>query len=60
MKVKVGGFISQNKQTDLGIPQGGELSITLFLVAINGILGKFGNGLDESLFVDNLSIYNKK
>ena len=38
---KYGGSTSQNKQTDLGVPQGGVLSVTLFLVAINGILGEF-------------------
>ena len=40
--------------TNLGIPQGGVLSIILFLVAINGILG---NGVDGSLFADDLAIY---
>ena len=43
IKVRVRGNISQGKQTDLGIPQGGMLSVTLFLVAINGILGELGN-----------------
>ena len=41
IKVKVGGSTSQNKQTDLGIPQVRMLSLTLFLVTINGILGEF-------------------
>ena len=57
IKVKVGGSTSQNKQTDLGVPQGGVLSVTLFLVAINGILGELGNGVDGSLFADDLAIY---
>ena len=34
IKVRVGGYISQSKQTDLGM-----ISVTLSLVAINGILG---------------------
>ena len=55
--MKVGGATSQNKQTDLGVPQGGVLSVTLFLVAINGILGELGNGVNGSLFADNLAIY---
>ena len=29
----------------------------LFLVAINGIMGELGNGVDESLFADDLVIY---
>ena len=33
------------------------LSVTLFLVAINRILGELGNGVDGSLFADDLVIY---
>ena len=33
------------------------LSVTLFLVAINGILVELGNGVDRSLFADDLAIY---
>ena len=45
-------------QTDrLGNSTGGMLSVTLFLVAINGILGELGNGVTRSLFPDNLAIY---
>ena len=47
-------FISQSKQIDLGIPQGGVLSVTFFLMAIIGILE---NGVDESLFADDLVEY---
>ena len=46
IKMRVGGSISQNKQTDLEILQGGVLSVILFLVAINDIFGKLGNGVD--------------
>ena len=55
--MRVGGSISQSKQTDLRIPQGGMLSVTLILVATNGILGELGNGVDGSLFADDLEIY---
>ena len=55
-KVRVGAAISQRKQTDLGIPQGGVFSVTLFLVAVNGILGELGNGVDGSLFANDLAI----
>ena len=57
IKVRVGGPISQSKQTDLGVPQGGVLSVTLFLMAINGMLGELENGVDGSLFADDLAIY---
>ena len=55
--MRVGGSVSQSKQTDLGIPQGGVLSVTLFLLAINGLLGELGNGVDGSLLADDLTIY---
>ena len=57
IKMRVGGFFLQNKKTDLGIPQGGVMSVTLFLVAINVILRKLGNEVDRSLFADDLTIY---
>ena len=56
IKVKVEG-ITSNRQTDLEIPLEGVLCITLFLVAINGILGELENKVDRSLFVDDLVIY---
>ena len=56
IKVRVRGSKSQNKQTDLGVLYG-VLSATLFLVAINDILWELRNGVDESLFADNLAIY---
>ena len=42
IKLRVGGSISQSKQTDLGIPQGRVFSVVLFLVAINEILRELG------------------
>ena len=56
IKVKVGGSISQSKQTNLGIPQRVVLSVTLFPVVINDILGELRNGVEGSLFADNLII----
>ena len=57
IKVRVGGRMSHSERTELGIPQGGVLSVTLFLVAINDILKELGNGVDGSLFADDLAIY---
>ena len=57
--MKVGRFAPQNKQIDLGITQGGVLIVTLFLVAINVILGELGNGIDGSLCAEYLPIYIK-
>ena len=56
-KIRVGGAISQSKHTDLGIPNGEMLIVTLFLVAINAILGELGNGVDGSLFAVDLTIH---
>ena len=36
---------------------GGMLCVTPFLVAIKGILRELGNGIDRSLFVDDLEMY---
>ena len=52
IKVRVGRSTSQSQQTYLGIPQGGVLCVTIFLVAINGILGE----VDGILFADDLAI----
>ena len=49
IKVRVKGYISQSKYTDFGIPQEEVLSVTLFLVAINGILGELGNGVSQGV-----------
>ena len=57
IKMRVGGSISQSKRTDLEILQGGVLGENIFLMAIKGILGKMGNGVDRSLFADYLAIY---
>ena len=57
IKVRVVGYISQSKQTNLGIPQRRVLSVTLFLVAINDILGELEiEWMDHSLKGD-LAIY---
>ena len=53
----MGVAISQSKHTDFRVPQGVVLTVTLFLVIINGILGELGNGVDGSLFADDLAIY---
>ena len=55
--MRVGGSISQSKRTDLGIAQGGVLSITLILMGISSTFGELGNEVDRSLFADDLAIY---
>ena len=55
--MRLGGSISQSKQTVLGIPQREVFSVTIFLVAINGMLEELGNEMGGSLFADDLAIY---
>ena len=58
MKDGENGKIHFTEQTDrLENSTGGMLSVTLFQVAINGILGKLRNIENESLFADDLAIY---
>ena len=54
IKVRVRRSTSMSNRIDLGIPQQELPSVTFFLVAINSILR---NGVDCSLFSDNLEIY---
>lgn len=56
-KVRVGNSLSQPFVQEEGVPQGSVLSVTLFSVAINSVLGKILPPVKCSLFVDDLSIY---
>ena len=61
IKVKVGGSTLQNKQTDLGVPQGGVLSVILFLVVTNGIQGNWEmEWMDHFCRRSSYLYYNKK
>ena len=40
----------------MGVPQGGILSVTLFIVKINSITRCIRNGVDKSLFVDDFGV----
>ena len=56
-KVKIGSTISDPFPQEQGVPQGSVLSVTLFGVAINGIVGGIPPDIQRSLFVDDLAIY---
>ena len=57
IKVRVGNVLSNAFKQEEGVPQGSVLSVTLFAVAINGILDEVPNPVRASLFVDDLAIY---
>ena len=48
------------KSCDLQLLGKSLVGVTLFLEAINCILGELGNRVDRSLFVDDLAIYITK
>ena len=57
IKVRVENVLSSAYKQEEGVPQGSVLSVTLFAVAINGILDEVSNPVRASLFVDDLAIY---
>lgn len=56
LRVRVGGQLSEAHALADGVPQGSILSVTLFAVAINGVIGALPDGVRGSLYVDDLSI----
>lgn len=56
-RVRVDGAYSQPRTQENGIPQGSNLSTTLFLVAINSITEKCKNPVKARLYADDLVIF---
>ena len=57
IKVRTRNKYSTPKQIKAGTPQGGVLSTTCFIVAINDILTRLPNSVTGSLYADDLIIY---
>ena len=55
-KVRLGSTLSELFKQEMGVPQGGILSVTLFIVKINKLAEIIQALLDKSLFVDELSV----
>ena len=55
-KVRLGSTLSELFEQEMGVPQGGILSVTLFIVKINKLAEIIQALLDKSLFVDDLSV----
>ena len=58
IKVKIGNTLSDSHTITAGVPQGGVLSATCFLVAINTILETLPKDIKGSLYADDLIIYH--
>ena len=55
-KVRLGSTLSELFEQDNGVPQGGILSVILFIIKINKLAQIIKACLDKSLFVDDLSV----
>ena len=55
-RVRVGNSLSDLRCQEQGVPQGSVLSVTLFAIAINGIVDVLPPGVSSTLYVDDLSI----
>ena len=56
LRVRVGNTLSEIRALEDGVPQGSILSVTLFAISINGVIGVLPDGVHSSLYVDDLSI----
>ena len=57
IKVRIGNTYSKTEKLETGTPQGGVLSPTCFIAAINGILETLPHNVQGSLYADDLIIY---
>ena len=55
-KVKVGSTLSESHEQEMGVPQGSILSPTLFSIKINSLAAVLNQGVEGSLYVDDLLI----
>ena len=56
-RVRVGTTMSPSFEQVEGVPQGSVLSVTCFLVAINGIISNVATPVRCSLYADDLAVY---
>ena len=56
-KLIMGNMLTSSFKTENGVPQGEILSVTLFLVAINGIESFIQNFIDYLIYADDITIY---
>ena len=56
IRVWVGGVLSEDSRLEDGVSQGSILCVTLFAMAINGVIGVLPDDVQSSLYVDDLFI----
>ena len=56
-KVREGDSTSESLNQEEGVPQGGVMSTTLFIISINGIISAIPQGVRTSLYIDDLAVY---
>ena len=55
-QVRVGDKLSDMFNQEMGVPQGGILSVTLFIIAMNTVVNFINSEITYSIFVDDLRI----
>ena len=55
-RVRIGEVFSEEKQEEMGVPQGSVLSVTLFNIKINYIVKNINSGTNFALYVDEFLI----
>ena len=55
-RVKMGEVFSEEKQQEMGVPQGSVLSVTLFNIKISNIVKNIKSGTNCALYVDDFLI----
>lgn len=56
-KVRISNTLPCQHLQENEIPQGSILSVTLFLVTINGIVDSLGTEIHQSLYADNFALF---
>ena len=55
-QVRVGNKLSKVFKQEMGVPQGGILSVTLFVIAMNTIVRRIDGRITYSIYVDDLRV----